>query len=152
MVYEGNDCSSDDSYSGGFEFRRRKKPRHVEEAFKMQTIVISYKETEQAFEESIYKTKTEDELVSYNNLEIDNDDKETSEEDDMCVLKVVLEAVASFQGLSQYQKNLMFQKLKNLGAETIKEFIDEWKALNVEELHLNIKKETLFAKFVKAGV
>ncbi|KAG7548804.1 hypothetical protein ISN44_As12g039560 [Arabidopsis suecica] len=143
MVNEGNDSSSDNSYSGGFEFRRRKKPRHVEEAFKMQTIVISYKETEQAFEESTDKTKTEDELVSYNNLEIDND---------LCVLKDVLEAVTSFQGLSQYQKNLMFQKLKNLGAETIKEFIDEWKALSVEELHLNIKKETLFAKFVKAGV
>lgn len=60
MVYEENDCSSDDSYSGGFEFRRRKKHRHEEEAFKMQTIVISdsYTETEQAFEESIDKTKT----------------------------------------------------------------------------------------------
>ncbi|CAL9223944.1 unnamed protein product [Arabidopsis halleri] len=121
----------------------------------MQTIVISdsYTETEQAFEESIDKTKTEDELVSYkNNLEINKGEKEKSEEDDLCVLQDALEAATSFQGLSQYQKNLMFQNLKNLGAETIKEFIDEWKALNVEELHLNIKKETLFAKFAKAGV
>ncbi|KAG7611461.1 hypothetical protein ISN44_As05g035570, partial [Arabidopsis suecica] len=154
MDNEGNDSSSDDSYTGGFEFRRRKKRPH-EEASKMPTIIISdlESETECASEESIDKIKTVTrckQLLNYNNMETDNGDKEKSEEDDLCALKDALEAVILFQGLSEYQKKLMFQNLKNLGAETIKELIDEWKELNVEELNLNIKKQTFFTKFANA--
>ncbi|XP_019086366.1 PREDICTED: GLABROUS1 enhancer-binding protein-like 1 [Camelina sativa] len=149
-----DDTSSDDSYPCSYEFRPRDKRRREDE------IIISDDsdaniETNCASEGSIEHTKNEHEEVSHNDMEVVKGDKEkkSDEEDDLCVLKEALEAAVttSFQGLSQYQKNLMFQNLKNLGAETRKELTDGWKELSVEVLRLNAKKQTFFAKFANAG-
>ncbi|XP_010436863.1 PREDICTED: GLABROUS1 enhancer-binding protein-like 1 [Camelina sativa] len=133
---------------------------HSEQELKTPEIIISddsdtKTETNCASEESIEYTKNEeDEETSHNDMEVDKEKTDEEEEDDLYVLKDALEAAVttSFQGLSQYQKNLMFQNLKNLGAETRKELTDGWKELNAEVLRLNAKKQTFFAKFANAGV
>ncbi|EOA17903.1 hypothetical protein CARUB_v10006312mg [Capsella rubella] len=146
MTYEGgsNDTSSD-SYSGGYVFRLRDKRKRRALRLYAET------QTKPASEETIEFTKNEDEeVISSNDMDEDEEsDKEKSEDDDLCVLKDLLEAVATTQGISQYQKSLMFRNSNNLGAETRKELIDAWKEFSAVVLRLmNVKKR----KFAKAGV
>lgn len=98
----------------------------------------------------------EHERVSYTRMKIDNGEKENGDEDgveDLCVLENALEAATtSFRGLSKFQKKMMFGNLKKLGVKKRRELSDEWKALVVEELQLNIKKQTFAAELANAMI
>lgn len=77
-------------------------------------------------------------------MEIDNGEKEKSDED---VLQNALEATL-FTSLVGNQHKLLLQSLRNINSEKRKELSDEWKALLLEELQLNI---TFFTKLASAA-
>lgn len=91
----------------------------------------------------------EHERVRNISMEIDNGDKEESEEDELCVLQDALDATSSFSG---YQQKLLLDNLKKLNAEKRRELSDEWKAFLHEKMQLNIKKLIFAAKLASTTV
>ncbi|KAL1221931.1 GLABROUS1 enhancer-binding protein-like 3 [Cardamine amara subsp. amara] len=161
MVSQSDDDSSSYSSSNRFEIRFRDKSTHsshltnMQEVFKLSMPLSADQETKLTSHD---KTKEDaicagHERVSYTNV----DEKEKNEEDgvdDLCVLENALEAATttSFQGLSKFHKKLMFGNLKKLGVKRRRELSDEWKALVVEELQLNIKKQTFAGELANSMI
>ncbi|KAJ4903728.1 GLABROUS1 enhancer-binding protein-like 2 [Raphanus sativus] len=72
--------------------------------------------------------------------------------DEFCDLREVLEMGTLFQSLGGYEKKMLVQNLKNLGAQRRKELTDEWKSLLDEELRLKIKKQSFSTKLAYEGL
>ncbi|XP_020876220.1 GLABROUS1 enhancer-binding protein-like 2 isoform X2 [Arabidopsis lyrata subsp. lyrata] len=72
-------------------------------------------------------------------------------DDVLCAVRDAFETTMVSQGLSDYQKKLQLEKLMNLGTGKKRELSNEWKALCVEELKLNIKKLRFSAKLAEAA-
>ena len=79
--------------------------------------------------------------------------KESDDDDDdvLCAVRDAFETTMMSQGLSDYQKKLQLEKLMNLGTGKRRELSNEWKALCVEELKLNINKLRFSAKLAEAA-
>jgi hypothetical protein len=79
--------------------------------------------------------------------------KESDDDDDdgLCAVRAAFETTMMSQGLSDYQKKLQLEKLMNLGTGKRRELSNEWKALCVEELKLNINKLRFSAKLAEAA-
>ncbi|XP_024014794.1 GLABROUS1 enhancer-binding protein isoform X2 [Eutrema salsugineum] len=76
----------------------------------------------------------------------DNED----DADDLCSVQDAFETMM-WKGLTDYQKKLQIEKLKNIRTGKRKELSSEWKALCAEELNLNIKKLRLCANLAEAA-
>ncbi|XP_020873199.1 GLABROUS1 enhancer-binding protein-like 3 isoform X2 [Arabidopsis lyrata subsp. lyrata] len=119
---------------------------HDEQVFKLSKILWgTEKETNFAYEEDQIKEES---------LKIDDGEKDKCEEDGMDDLRLLQEALvlaASFQSLGNNQRKSLLQNLRNVGATQRKELKDDWKALLAEEMQLDIKKQSFYAKLVNAG-
>ncbi|KAL1225610.1 GLABROUS1 enhancer-binding protein-like 1 [Cardamine amara subsp. amara] len=148
MVSESDDDSSSDSSSNRFEIRFRDNTTHSSHLTRMQEVFkLSMPLSVDQQKASASHDKTKDERVSYTTV----DEKEKNKEDgvdDLCVLENALEAATT----TSFQKKLMFGNLKKLGVKKRRELSDEWKALVVEELRLNIKKQTFAGELANSMI
>ncbi|CAH8277752.1 unnamed protein product [Arabidopsis lyrata] len=127
---------------------------HDEQVFKLSKILWgTEKETNFAYEEDQIKEDVSC-AVQEESLKIDDGEKDKCEEDGMDDLRLLQEALvlaASFQSLGNNQRKSLLQNLRNVGATQRKELKDDWKALLAEEMQLDIKKQSFYAKLVNAG-
>lgn len=79
-----------------------------------------------------------------------HDDDGTTDADELCAVQDAFETLLS-QGLSDFKKKFLLEKLMKLGTGKRKELSNDWKELCVEEIKLNIKKLRFSAKLAEAA-